>query len=381
MIGPRSEAIESFIDAGGLFIKTKAAKLFRVKSNPQLDKGAFSFSEDSQYPYFTRTVFNNGILGYVDYLDSEHLIPGNSIAVGMMGMQFFYQDHDFYAGQFTKTIFPLFNGLTSKVALWFITWFNKNRGKLLNGAVRQFESIFNELEIDVPYLNGEVAINFIEERVRELEEERVRELEAYLKACGFEELTPTPPEISALHKMATNSIAYKECYILDIFNVQNTHNILKTDVVFNSGSTPYITAGVGNNSIASYISYDESMIEHGNAIMIGGKTMVITYQPFDFYSNDSHNLLLTLQRNNLSENIGLFFVTTLFKSLSHKYHWGDSISKAKIKNDTVMIPVDKDGNIDLLLMENLISGIKKTVISQVRDFINQEHWAYTTIIR
>ena len=46
-----------------------------------------------------------------------------------------------------------------------------------------------------------------------------------------------------------------------------------------------------------------------------------------------------------------------------------------------MIPVDKDGNIDLLLMENLISGIKKTVISQVRDFINQEHWAYTTIIR
>lgn len=168
---------------------------------------------------------------------------------------------------------------------------------------------------------------------------------------------------------------------MDIFNVQNTHNILKTDVVFNSGSTPYITAGVGNNSIASYISYDESMIEHGNAIMIGGKTMVITYQPFDFYSNDSHNLLLTLQRNNLSENIGLFFVTTLFKSLSHKYHWGDSISKAKIKNDTVMIPVDKDGNIDLLLMENLISGIKKTVISQVRDFINQEHWAYTTIIR
>ena len=78
--------------------------LFKVKNNPQLDKDYFTFSKSSKYPYFTRTVFNNGIYGLVDYLDDDHLIKGNAIAVGMMGMQFFFMQSDFYAGQFTKTL-------------------------------------------------------------------------------------------------------------------------------------------------------------------------------------------------------------------------------------------------------------------------------------
>lgn len=60
--------------------------LFEVISNPQLDKSEFTFSKKSEYPYFTRTENNNGILGYVDYLDDEHLIKGNSLAVGMISM-------------------------------------------------------------------------------------------------------------------------------------------------------------------------------------------------------------------------------------------------------------------------------------------------------
>lgn len=88
---------------------------------------------------------NNGLLGYVDFLDEEHLIKGNSIAVGMMGMQFFYQSHDFYAGQFTKTIFPKFNGLNEKIALWFIAWFNKHSKRLKGELVRKFESLFNDI--------------------------------------------------------------------------------------------------------------------------------------------------------------------------------------------------------------------------------------------
>lgn len=168
---------------------------------------------------------------------------------------------------------------------------------------------------------------------------------------------------------------------MDIFDVRNTHNILKTDVIFNSGTTPYVTAGVGNNSIASYITYNEDLIERGNSIIIGGKTMAITYQPKDFYSNDSHNLVLNLRKEEPTENMSLFFVSSLLKSLSHKYHWGDSISKAKIKNDTVMVPTDDDGNIDFLLMENLINGIKKRVISSIKHFIQQEHNAYMNVTR
>jgi len=96
----------------------KAGTLFEIKSNPQLNKESFNFAATG-YPYFTRTAFNNGILGYVDYLDDEHKIGGNSLAIGMIEMRFHYMETDFYAGQFTKTAFPKFKGFNKRLALYF----------------------------------------------------------------------------------------------------------------------------------------------------------------------------------------------------------------------------------------------------------------------
>ena len=101
-------------------------ELFDVINNPQLDKGNFVFSESAEYPYFTRTENNNGILGYVEYLDEEHKIRGNSLAVGMISMKFHYMQHDFYAGQFTKTLIPKFQGFDEKIALYFMAILNKH---------------------------------------------------------------------------------------------------------------------------------------------------------------------------------------------------------------------------------------------------------------
>ena len=354
-----------------------ASSLFEVKGNPQLDKDSFTFSKDSKYPYFTRTVFNNGILGYVDYLDDEHLVKGNSLAVGMMGMRFFYMKHDFYAGQFTKTAFPLFNGFNESVALWFISWLNKSSTKYLGLLVRDFENAFNNTELIVPYKDGQVAVDYIESRIRELEESRIRELEAYLLAAGFEDCVLTQSERNALRCIAAGQKEMRIFRVIDEFTVANSHNILKSDVVFGSGSTPYVTASEGNNSIVSYISYKHDMIEKGNSIMIGGKTLVITYQPDDFFSNDSHNLVLTINHElGRTESAQLFMVAALYKSLSPKYSWGDSISKAKIQNDEVFLPVKADGTIDFAFMNTYISAIKKQCIAALKQEILREHQAY-----
>ncbi|MBL0721313.1 MAG: restriction endonuclease subunit S, partial [Sulfurovum sp.] len=106
-----------------------------MEGNPQLNKDSFSFSEKGKFPYFTRTVFNNGILGYVDYLDDEHKIDGNCLAIGMMGMQFFYMQKDFYAGQFTKRAIPKSFSLTQRLATYFISLLNKNQDLFKNVLV------------------------------------------------------------------------------------------------------------------------------------------------------------------------------------------------------------------------------------------------------
>lgn len=146
--------------------KFKIGDLFIVKGNPQLNKDSFEFSNDGEYPYFTRTVLNNGIAGYVKYLDEEHKIKGNSIAVGMLGMEFFYMAKDFYAGQFTKTIYPKFSNFNEELALYFISLFNKKSEVFKSVLVRDFEKTFLNDVIELPVKNNKVDFEYIQKFIK-----------------------------------------------------------------------------------------------------------------------------------------------------------------------------------------------------------------------
>ena len=154
----------------------KIGELFSVKSNPQLNKDSFKFTENAEYPYFTRTVFNNGILGYVKYLDEEHKIKGNSIAVGLIAMQFFYMEKDFYAGQFTKTIYPKFENFNKYIAFYFISLFNANRQKYLKDfVVKNFEKDFTNTSISLPInSSGDIDFVFMETFIKAIEKEVIK---------------------------------------------------------------------------------------------------------------------------------------------------------------------------------------------------------------
>lgn len=230
--------------------------------------------------------------------------------------------------------------------------------------------------------SGKIDFIFIEEQMRELEEERMCELYAYLQESGFTDCVLTPSENDALRSVAEGKKQVQRFAIVEKFNVANSHNILKSDVIFGSGTIPYVTASEGNNSIVSYISYKPEMIEHGNTIMIGGKTLVITYQPRDFFSNDSHNLVLTINdEEGRNESAQLYMVAALYKTLGPKYSWGDSISKAKIKSDAVYLPVTSDGNnVDYDFMATYITAIKKQCIAKLKQEINRERAAYKQVL-
>lgn len=165
----------------------KLGDLFEIKGNPQLNKDSFVFNENGVFPYFTRTVLNNGILGCVDYLDEEHKISGNCLAVGMMGMQFFYMQKDFYAGQFTKRAIPKSFSLTQRIATYLISLLNKNQQVFQNVLVRNFQNEFYKTKISLPIKNGKIDFDFMEKFIAELEAERIAELEAYLLASGLKD--------------------------------------------------------------------------------------------------------------------------------------------------------------------------------------------------
>lgn len=160
---------------------------------------------------------------------------------------------------------------------------------------------------------------------------------------------------------------FKNYRITDYFVVRNTHSIPKEEVRF-GGSRPYVTAGSSGNSVAGYIDYDESLLEEGNSIMIGGKTTVVTYQPYDYFSNDSHNLAVFPKNSaGRTELAQLFIASALQKSLGAKYSWGDSVSYRKIQKDVVSLPAASDGEPDFAYMEERIAELDAYLIASGLD--------------
>ena len=353
--------------------------MFTVKSNPQLDKENFNFSEKSEYPYFTRTVFNNGIYGYVDYLDDAHLIKGNSIAVGMMGMRFFYMSHDFYAGQFTKAVFPKFEGFNSRIALWFISWFNKSSKKYLGVLVRKFEEVFSDTEIVVPYhANGDLALDYMESRIREMEESRIREMEAYLKVSGFENCELTEEEQKALDSI--NNIRLQSFTLGDLYNkVELSKKPFdkrkdSRQIPDSKYCIPLVNAKHGDNGIMYYgdktvfesIDMTIDIVQNG-AIATGD----VYPQPqptgvlWDAY------LIRAIHHQDTTETL-MYISAAIRKSIKRKYTYDNKAYWEQVKKENINLPITPLGDIDYHFMESYIRAIVKQTIQRVKDWRAKE---------
>lgn len=214
--------------------------------------------------------------------------------------------------------------------------------------------------------NGEIDFGYMEKFIEQIENERWNYLDQFFDDAGLQNSILTLKENSAIRDFCNNKIPFKIFKLVDVFTVKNTHSILKTDIEYNSGNDPYVTASEENNSVVTFISYNKDVIEEGNSIMIGGKTLTITYQSKDYYSNDSHNLALYLKTDkHRTENIQLFLVSALKNCLRNTYSWNDSISFKKIQKDEIGLPITSSGDIDYEFMENFISAYKKMAIQNL----------------
>lgn len=321
---------------------------------------------------------NNGQKGFINE-DPTYLNEGNTISFGQDTATMFYQEIPYFTGDKVKILKAKDKKFNKKNAPFFISTMMKSFSSFSWGSSSFSVNIIKNQKITLPISkNGEVNFEFMERFIAELEVERIAELEAYLLVTGLKDCTLTVEEQQALDDF--EKLKYEEFRVIDVFHVKNTKNILARDIVKDSGKVPYLCAGMENNAVSSYISYDENYLDRGNCVFIGGKTFVVTYQEKNFYSNDSHNLILNLKntekRNRL---IQLYLATCINKSLGHRYSWGDSISNRKIQTDHVSLPVKKVQP-NYTVMEALISAIQKLVIKDVVLYADRKIEAKKTVV-
>ncbi len=311
-------------------------------------------------PFVMAGVTNAGVVNYIS--NPVASFPKNSITVDIFGNAF-YRNYAFGAGDDTGVYWNDSIEYSESAMMFFSVAMQKAlEGKFSYGKkLRSSQS--HHFKMQLPEKDGKIDFDFMEAFVAELEAERVAELSAYLTVSGFDNYELSDAELNALREYP--NLKFDEFDILDVFTVKNTSNLLSSDIVENSGKTPYLCASSENNGVSSYIEYNKDYLEEGNCIFIGGKTFVVSYQETDFFSNDSHNLALYLNDSTKRTKLNqLYIATCVFKSLSHKYSWGNSVSKAKIKCDKISLPV-KNSKPDFEMMETFISAIQKLVIKDV----------------
>ena len=325
-------------------------------------------------PALTAGIENQGLNNYVPYDDATVL--KNVISISANGANTgatFYQSNEFtvlqdaYAIQWdygdrslTDNQYLFITSCIAKTVYGNYEWTNK----------AGWEKIKNNIIMLPESDSGSIDFDFMESFVAELEAQRVAELEAYLSVTGLKDTHLSLEEEQALFNF--NKITFDEYKLTDVFDIKNAGNILSKDIVENSGKTPYLCASSENNAVSSYISYKDELKTKGNCIFIGGKTFVVTYQESDFFSNDSHNLALYLKEAEYQNKYTqMYLAACVYKSLNHKYTWGNSISNKKAQKDYISLPT-KDGKIDFNSMSTLISAIHKLVIKDVVRYADEK---------
>lgn len=336
------------------------------------------------YPYFTRTVYNNGILGYVDYLDDAHLVKGNSIAVGMLSMKFFYMSHDFYAGQFTKSLYPKFEGFDNKVALWFIGWFNKSSEFFKSILIRNFESAFNKMELEVPFIEGKLAVSFISEHICELErecvqkreKEKMHEIKLYQNVASCKDLV-----ISDFDKKVLASLSNRKLRKIKIDSLFNGYkgdvDLQKKDI--NGKGEYFVNSGIQNLGIKGRTDREAKVFPAGTlTIDFFGNCY---YRPFP-YKMATHNHVFSLESKfNNNEDIALYICgSTLY--MQKIFSFNNMGTWPIIKEKYIYLPIkDGTGIIDWKFMQEYIISIKKVIICNLYRTISREKDAYLKAIK
>ena len=162
-------------------VSKKLEDLFTITSTISHDKGDLtSISETHNYPYITRTAENNGISGRTGFIDIVSLNGEKTFSLGLLQMDFFYQNEKWYSGQLVRKVTPKFE-IDTEIALYFLAYFKHVKKVLLKDLVRDVNSTFNNLEIQLPCkMDKSIDYAYMREYIQAIEVKYSKSINLYL---------------------------------------------------------------------------------------------------------------------------------------------------------------------------------------------------------
>lgn len=362
------EIDDKFKKSGGIFKEYEICKLFEA-SNGNTDIQAKHINGKGYY-VVSSGLLNCGIIGKSDI--EANIFDENTITIDMFG-NVFVRDFKYklvtHARIFSLKLKqePLKN-IYIKILLYIATQLSFLNKVFSYNNMCSYNKIAN-LKITLPTLNNELAFEYMEERIRELESERIRELEAYLQATGLNNYILDENDRGGVNRLIENKIELKEYKVGELFTVKSSKkkfNANNINITNDYNLYPYVARGSSNNGIKGYISENIEFLNNENTLAFGQDTATCFYQDKPYFTGDKIKILspINFQLNN---HIGLYIISSMKKTLKH-LSWGqNSFNEDFIKNIKIKLPI-KNNNIDFDYMEQLIKTLEKIIIKDVVEY-------------
>lgn len=377
LTSPRLEELKKeFEQNGGKWKEFKIGELFEVESSEKIFHAntlneIFENQVENSYPYVVRSTQNNGIRGYI-IEDVCFLNEGNSLSFAQDTFSVFYQQKKFFTGNKVKILRPKFI-LNHQNANFFVCSFNKVLSDFSWGVCSDVNFIKN-LKLTLPATPaGTPDFSYMERYIGKLEQTCVSELAAYLRAAGLENYDLTAAEQTALDDFKNGKIRFKEFKIGELFDVvpspyfgkiKRQLNVSKIQT--NEFNLPLICAKKGNNGIMYYgRSNDFKSYKNVLSVVYNGAIAAgLVYAHDESIGIFTDSYLIKLKRD-VTFKTNLFFKSVIEKCIYDKYSRELKAVWKRVKENTIFLPIKRNGTADFAFMESFITAQQKLAIKEV----------------
>lgn len=164
-------------------------------------------------------------------------------------------------------------------------------------------------------------------------------------------------------RLSLDDVEWGEFRIKDLFDVMGTVTTHPTKLLYN-GETPRITCAGTNNGLDNF--YNNEPTENGGTLTIDSATEgFVFFQEKPFIATDHVEKICRKDNKLITKEIGLFLKSSIDKAKDQKYGYGYKFSQTRIKNQIIMLPIDKNGEPNWQFMEEYIKQEQKIIAQNV----------------
>ena len=308
-------------------------------------------------PYVSSSSIDNGVDNFIGNKDGVRIFEdcitlANSGSVGMA----FYQPFKFVASDHVTKLKLSFSNK-------YIYLFLANQVSKL-AEKYSFNREINDARINREYIvlpinsKDEPDYAFMEEYMREVERQQKEKYKAHIQK--------KIEELGDVEKLEDKE--WKAFNIDDIFIVGSGVRLTKDNQKI--GNRPFIGSTDSNNGITEFVSNtNESLDRNVLGVNYNGSVVENFYHPYEaVFSDDVKRLHL----KNFEDNKFVYlFIKSAILQQKVKYQYGYKFNGERMKRQSIMLPVNSEGEPDYVFMENYMKRKEMEMLKRYVDFIDK----------